>query len=242
MKKSSFLFILGLLVTGLFLPISSCAPEKPEEQVYMGTYPLGDIKDYLYFKPGSMWVYECDSTGELDTQIMVICDTFWTVESYIKYQEIYRVIKSKNEGSTYTDSRINGPIPYSKKNINYFFYLMRWQVGKNNKATGSDCIFYKPYDTAELRFDGKSIYKGLLLNYKVNKITFDTVRVFQCNPTQIWPRTENKFFEKLYILSIVKFYFAKSIGLIKLEVSAYNLETGKPATHCWNLVSCKIIK
>ena len=53
----------------LLLPISSCAPEEPEPQEYLGTYPLGDIKDYLYFKPGSMWVYECDSTGELDTQI-----------------------------------------------------------------------------------------------------------------------------------------------------------------------------
>ena len=50
------------------------------------TILLERIKDYLYFKPGSQWVYECDSTLELDTQVIVSAEVPWFKKPYITYQ------------------------------------------------------------------------------------------------------------------------------------------------------------
>jgi hypothetical protein len=76
----------------LFLGMSSCKRESPnnkEEETYLGNYPLGDERNYLYFKPGSMWVYECDSTRELDTQYMKSCYTQWYHLDYIDYELLF---------------------------------------------------------------------------------------------------------------------------------------------------------
>ena len=116
--KSAVHLILGLMLLGI-AGASSCKPEPPVQK-YLGTYPLGDIKDYLFFKPGSMWVYECDSTGELDTQVMVSLDTPWTIKPFIKYQLLTYSKKSLNEGSIY-----NSPFPggdmYYNENYKYFY-------------------------------------------------------------------------------------------------------------------------
>jgi len=54
-----------LLLTAMVLLfsflITSCEPDEPEPQRYLGKFYIGEIKNYTFFKPGSMWVYECDS-------------------------------------------------------------------------------------------------------------------------------------------------------------------------------------
>ena len=234
-KMKNTISIIGFY---LLLSISSCAPEKPEEQVYMGTYPLGDIKDYLYFKPGSMWVYECDSTGELDTQIMVSCDTPWIIESYIKYQMLNRVIKSINEGSVYTDSRPTNVYGYIS-NYQYFWSITRWRDDKKGVNTGADCIFFKPYDTNSPSGFGssESHFKGTLYNYKVLKITYDSVKVFKVDIGGTFPRPKIKTIH----YGVIEYYYAKNIGIVQIKVS-----TGKEGdinrifNFNWNLIAFKV--
>ncbi len=233
MSKKTWFLIVGAL---LLLQASSCRPE-PEPQKYLGTYPLGDIKDYLYFKPGSMWVYECDSTGELDTQIMVSCDTPWLKESYIQYQELDRVVQSKNEGSNYNDTRIKAGIPYSDV-FNYYFYLTRWRWNPKTNGTGTDCIFFYPFDTNSNGGYGSSptYYKGLLTNYTVLGNTYDTVRVFQVQAGGTFPKCKIASWN----IGTLKYYWAKNVGIIKISVNTAYDGLQVPCNFNWNLKSFKV--
>ena len=240
MKIQHFIIPILAISVLLLLPISSCAPEKPEPQQYMGTYPLGDIKDYLYFKPGSMWVYECDVTGDLDTQIMVSCDTPWVIKSYIKYQVINRRMESINEGSFYNDSRVNTPVSYMK-NFKYGLFLTRWRDDKKSgKSTGVDCIFFKPYDTNSIGGYGssESHYKGTLYNYKVLKVTYDSVRVFKVDLGGTFPRISIKTDD----MGILEYYFAKNIGIVQVKVIVGSADYTKLINFNWNLKYCKLIQ
>jgi len=69
-NKGKLLLIAMILLFSFF--VTSCEPEEPEPQKYLGKFYIGEMRNYTFFKPGSMWVYECDSTGELDTQVMLI--------------------------------------------------------------------------------------------------------------------------------------------------------------------------
>jgi hypothetical protein len=129
-----------------------------------------------------MWVYECDSTGELDTQVMVSCDTPWFTETYIKVQSINREIKSLSEGSSYSDHPYNaGSIPYVS-NYSYSWYTTRWRNNPKTGGGGTDCIFFKPYDTNSNGGYGSSptYYKGLLTNYTVLGKTYARLGFFRC--------------------------------------------------------------
>lgn len=211
--KVAIHFVLGLFVLAI-AGASSCKPE-PDTQKYLGTYPLGDIKDYLYFKPGSYWVYECDSTGELDTQLMVSIDTPWIKETFIQYQELDRVIQSKNEGSKYSDTRIKAGISYSTT-FKYYWYTSRWSSNPKTGNSGTDCIFFKPFDTNTLGGFGSSPtnYKGLLTNYSVLGKTYDTVRVFQVQYGAAFAEPKIGTTQT----GQCTYYWAKKVGLIRLHV------------------------
>lgn len=234
-------YLLHRLLITLILALSlasSCKPES-EPQKYLGTYPLGDIKDYLYFKPGSMWVYECDSTGELDTQVMVSIDTPWYTESYIRVQSLKRVIKSLNEGSIYSDHPNDAGGIYYDPNYKYSWYSTRWRSNPKNNGSGTDCIFFKPYDTNSLGGFGSSPthYKGLLTNYTVLGKTYDTVRVFQVQYTSGWPKLNYWRYPRLHYLASVVYYWAKGVGMVQLRVLAWDKLSDEPFTHNWNLKS-----
>ncbi len=233
----------SILLTAICLPflllLGACKPDKPDQQKYLGTYPLGDIKDYLYFKPGSMWVYECDSTGELDTQVMVSCDTPWHIETYIKVQSLNREIKSLGEGSSYSDHPYNaGSIPYVS-NYSYSWYTTRWRNNPKTGGGGTDCIFFKPYDTNSNGGFGSSptYYKGLLTNYTVLGKTYDTVRVFQVQATSGWPKPQSPRIESMDYIAGMRYYYAKNVGIVKITTYAWDYINKLPFTHSWNLKS-----
>lgn len=211
MSKKTWFLIVGAL---LLLQASSCRPE-PEPQKYLGTYPLGDIKDYLYFKPGSMWVYECDSTGELDTQIMVSCDTPWIVKSFVKYQILKFDIKSLNEGSYYSNYNPGMDIFY-RENWTYFWSITRFRSNPNNGGGGTDCIFFKPYDTNSLGGFGSSstYYKGLLTHYTVLGKEYDSVRVFQVQFGAGFAEPKIKTTKT----GQATYYWAKGVGIVRLHI------------------------
>ena len=80
-----------------------------------GSYPLGGAKDYLYFKPGSYWVYKSNISGELDTILTMSCDTF----------EITSTGKpSRWLSLTYTDMNIWQKSKTYGTDYNYFDYTV----------------------------------------------------------------------------------------------------------------------
>jgi hypothetical protein len=69
-KRCKIFSFLIILFTSIF--ISNCGPEpiEPIKKVDIGFLPLGKVKDYVFFKPGTWWVYKNTRTGVLDTQVV----------------------------------------------------------------------------------------------------------------------------------------------------------------------------
>jgi hypothetical protein len=231
LKVSTFAIILIAI-----LQASSCKPD-PKPQKYLGTYPLGDIKDYLYFKPGSMWVYKCDSTGELDTQVMVSCDTFWEVHSYIKIQRMHFLLKSLNEGSRY-DNYFDGFVAYNSS-YQYFWPILRFKTNPKYSGSSYDCIFYKPFDTVHIGGGSSpTYYKGLIPKMTVLGKDYDSVRVFQVKTGGSFPYCKIKTWN----VARLTFYWSKNIGLINLYVETLMDGFNTPFNFNWQLQEYKISK
>lgn len=232
-------FILLIFLPVCFLTVRGCK-KPPEKQKYLGTYPLGDIKDYLYFKPGSMWVYECDSTGELDTQVMVSIDTPWVKKSYIQTQLLTFQIKSLNEGSVYTAPWPNGDVLY-QDNFKYFYQIERNIVNVPKGIYTKDAVFFKPYDSSIYGYvSSPTYYKGFLTNYVVSGKSYDTVRVFKVQVSSGWPKINSWRYPRLYYFASVQYYWAKGVGLIQLRVFAWDKVSDEAFTHNWNLKEFKL--
>ena len=204
------LLVLGLL-SGL-LWLDGCKPEKPKEQKYLGNYPLGEVKDYLYFKPGSYWVYECDSTNELDSQVMLSCDTPWIRKSYIQYQMLFFSRRSINHGINYsTDNYFD--VPYSKN----FTYFDAYNINiSGNGVSAYDCIFYYPFVSTKYGFGSSpTYYKGHYDSMQVLGRWYKDVRVFQVQYAGGFVEPKNI---KTWGDGQITYYWAKNVGLIRQHV------------------------
>jgi hypothetical protein len=238
-----------LLLTAMVLLfsfiITSCKPDEPEPKKYLGKFYIGEMKNYTFFKPGSMWVYECDSTGELDTQVMLKCYTWWISTDYIDYEVMSFQRKSLNEGSLYSDFAATYNIPYSANFKKEGDWLNVEKSHNSKNRSGLDQVFFTPYDTTqEFSADGVSHtkYVKLIANYKLNNFTFDTVRVFRVWATTSHPITNYPFYKNLKPHTVIDYYFAKNVGIVQLKIIGYNNQGENiPKNHNWNLKYYKII-
>jgi hypothetical protein len=239
-NKGKLLLIAMILLFSFF--VTSCEPEEPEPQKYLGKFYIGEMRNYTFFKPGSMWVYECDSTGELDTQVMLKCYTWWISTDYIDYEVMSFQRKSRNEGSLYSEFMMSSSIPY---NANYKKRNDHLEVEKShpNRERATESVFFTPYDTVTESSAGYSItkYIKLITNYKLNNFTFDTVRVFRATPSTSHPITNHPFYKNLYPRTNIEYYFAKNVGIVQLKITAFDFNTNADKNHCWNLKYYKII-
>jgi hypothetical protein len=203
------------------------------------------MKNYTFFKPGSMWVYECDSTGELDTQVMLKCYTWWISTDYIDYEVMSFQRKSLNEGSLYSDFAATYNIPYSANFKKEGDWLNVEKSHNSKNRNGTDQVFFTPSDTTqEFSADGVSHtkYVKLIANYKLNNFTFDTVRVFRVWATTSHPITNHPFYKNLKPHTVIDYYFAKNVGIVQLKIIGYNNQGENiPKNHNWNLKYYKII-
>jgi hypothetical protein len=190
----------------------SCKRE-PEPQKYLGNYPLGEVKDYLYFKPGSYWVYECDSTGELDSQVIRSIDTPWFHLGYIDYQLLMynrESIPFRTKFNTYYPTVIS---PYCEKCQRGFRNVLNI-VSPFGSAT--DCVFYYPFDSTIAGGGGSSptYYKGYLDSLQVLGKWYKDVRVFQVQYAGgfVEPRI------KTWGDGQITYYWAKNIGVVRVHV------------------------
>jgi len=232
MKLKSKYILLLIAILGIF-SLENCK-KQPEEQIYMGDYPLCDIKDYLFFKPGSLWVYECDSTLELDSQVMISIDTPWLKEPYITYQLISYRKQSLNEGTTYTSFETAGGINYNQK-FNYFYSILTKTANSKTNSYTTNCVFFKPFDSNQLGGGGSAPtkYLGLRTNFKVLDKTYDTVRVFQPQFGGGFPEPSQPTVKS----GQTTLYYAKGVGLVRIHVWTRKKGSLEAFRFNWNLKS-----
>ena len=224
--------------------VTGCEPDEPEPKKYLGKFYIGEIKNYTFFKPGSMWVYECDSTGELDTQVMLKCYTWWISTDYIDYEVMSFQRKSLNEGSLYSDFAATYNIPYSANFKKEGDHLSIEKTHDDIKRCDRNSVFFTPFDTnaeASGGSAGETKYVKLISSYKLNNFTFDTVRVFRARATTSHPITNHLFYKNLYSRTNIEYYFAKNVGIVQLKITAFDFNTNTDKNHNWNLKYYKII-
>jgi hypothetical protein len=241
-SKGKLLLTAMVLLFSFF--VTGCEPDEPEPKKYLGKFYIGEMKNYTFFKPGSMWVYECDSTGELDTQVMLKCYTWWISTDYIDYEVMSFQRKSLNEGSLYSDFAATYNIPYSA-NFKKEGDFLDIEKSHPNRKFSRETAFFTPYNTStEATANGgaHTKYVKLITNYNINNFTFDTVRVFMTRVSSAHPYTNHTFFKTLYPYTNVEYYFAKNVGIVQLKIAGYNNQGENiPKNHNWNLKYYKII-
>lgn len=238
--KPRYLF---LIMTSLLAGLHACKPDKPEEKKYMGYFPATEVLKYLYFKPGSYWIYECDSTGELDSQIMVSIDTPWSHQEYIDYQFVNYIKKSITHQVDFKTIYFGSEIPYNRNKVGQYYFANSLSISGSN-LSATDCVFFYPFDSNSLGGFGSSptYYKGYYDSMQVLGKWYKDVRVFKVQATTGWIKPTTWRIDNLNRAISVQYYWAKHIGIIKTTVFAYDRVRNEPYTHNWNLKKTELKK
>ena len=230
----------SIFLTAICLPLlllmGACKPE-PKQQKYLGNYPLGEVMDYLYFRPGSYWIYECDSTQELDSQVLVSIDTPWFHKSYIDYQLLVYKKFSFSFNTNYETYYPTFDAKYCESCERGFGSVLNIS-GANN--TGTDCVFYRMswgFDSTRIGGGGSSptYYSRYYDSLQVLGVWYKDIRVFKVQATSGWTKPKLNNLDKLSKYASMIYYWSKKVGLIRIEVQVGDLISQKEYIHNWNL-------
>ena len=231
----------------LLLQLSCCKREKPKDPITI-EYKLGEIKDYMFFKRGTYWVYEHSITGQIDSQYVTSAAisryTSKGREDYSKHitliQETFNMrIRSNfkdgwgsvNYFNIYSNGQRVDAYPYPEK----AYVFKRTKVPNIILGPSTGNVFRYPYYTGA----NYSPYQdSFLINYQLKGSTYDTVRVFVVGSAE-------SVMQQSKILTQgtpVRCYYAKNVGIIKLHQKDYRVFDGSPIDHSWNLIRKKIIR
>lgn len=211
--KTYFLPLSVLLLLAFFY---SCRKYNTPPQVDLGHFSLDTIKPYLYFKPGSWWVYKNDSTGEIDSQVMINSkySTIFAASSRRKYtyNDISSTVKSLTNSYFYDISSLGlSPEVYNWK------FFMHWSRSRHKSGDfdGINSIFMVPFDP-NIDFGSASercFYRGKLPTLTLNGFTFYEVLKFEVQGDPSWPDSKIPTSDK----GTSTYYWAKNVGLVMIE-------------------------
>jgi hypothetical protein len=221
-----------LLITTIAISCCKKEPKPKEERRYGPTY-YGKYADYLMFKPGSIWIYENNKTGELDS-----CE-LWAIErdtpTYFYEGRQYKV--------WYTKERINydikstgrrGIIPYRTSTPCLDCGVIDTTLKFNLKRSSSDFVLYDPYNYVPNQNAYYPTYKI------VNEVFNDVYRYDVYNGSSL-PYWDHNLCN-LTPPYTGSYYWAKDVGLISIKVIGGNEITQNLDSMFWNLKTYNIQK
>ncbi len=215
--------------------VEDCTPKS------YGPYPLGGAKDYLYFKPGSYWIYKNSYTGELDSLYMAYCDTFVKTTKGMNYKWLditYTVIDFKLVSDILKTSYRTYSTPYYPDNNNVekdgYIYTQFCEMYAYPNGTGlvSGDIFHYP-------FPNHNIPK--LFEYhnqiKWSDSTFYDVGVFYTDEySKHLIRAPKNVSGGCNPATQGKIYWGKNVGIIAMEDSIYLYSSQTLKYSRWELI------
>jgi hypothetical protein len=230
-----------LLITTIAISCCKKEPRPKEERRYGPTY-FGKYADYFMFKPGSIWIYENNRTGELDT-----CD-LWAIERdtptffyedrqykiwYTKEKIDFDIASSirykyyKNSPSISTIIPYRTTIPCLNCGLSNIDSTLKFTI----KRFSGDFVFYNPYN-----YNGAQ--NGYYPTYTVGNETFYEVYRFDIGggglpPWDYW---------KLPITATsASYYWAKDVGLIQIMYQGVKTSTINDTAY-WQLKNYQVQK
>ena len=239
----------SLLLTAICLPLllllGACKPDKPKDPITI-TYKLGEVKDYMVFKPGTYWVYQNDITGEIDSQWVTSSQvgeySQKGTEEYSRHitlkQEFFEMSIATNFIDGYGDNPRWKVSSWGQKVNAYpspdYAYVAR-KTKTANKTGGTAEVYRKPYYTTS----NFSVYQiNLLTNYELNGATYDTVRVFRVGADWCFPQSKIPSLDG----GNSDYYYAKNVGVIKIYNPSYRVSDGVPLNQTWSLIRKNIVQ
>ncbi|HYG14178.1 MAG TPA: hypothetical protein VEC12_00390, partial [Bacteroidia bacterium] len=130
--------------------VNSCKPSETPAPNNNNNWPKDwsvpqEVLDYYYFKPGSMWVYENDKTGQRDTVVATQSTKKWgNGQNDEKYQTAETILYSNLENFYYRYYvSMQGASACIKDGSNHPCYILFYSKYKPGNALGEgmSCVF-----------------------------------------------------------------------------------------------------
>jgi hypothetical protein len=238
MKRIIYFSIVFLLL------FATCKPKPSPPDQYSGPYYLTEVRDYIYFKSGTWWVYENSLTLTRDCVYVTRTDTAF---ARVKHQKS----KDGDPYYHYVDYTAFQSFMYSTYN-KCELRLNSWGVGTEGFTYGIQksytCqlphsntsllhIFMYPFNRSGAGLSASEIIDSLTVKNKTyyNVVVFENTRESDHSLIPMNDRNYNG-------ASKLKYYWAKNYGIIKTEFNTYNLNTKQNHYTSWDLIKSNIIQ
>lgn len=207
--------------------------KAPKPEYY--TFRMTEVKDYVWFKPGSYWIYKNTKNNLLDT---VTCTGFYydsvTIKGTYDYSKHITLNYDRLEITTYSS--------------HYKWYYRDWSGNttpdapnfkKNRFVMDRTCPsgiiipFFYPFDLGGFSSTGFSTIQLLNKenNFNIQNKEYFEVSIFNIDYDAIWHSDTSS---PAVMYPITKYYWAKNVGLVKRENVSEN--------YSWELIDHHIIK
>jgi len=224
----------------ILLLFATCKPKPSPPDQYSGPYYLTEVRDYIYFKSGTWWVYEnsltltrdCVYVNRTDTQHVRVKhqkskdgDPYYHYVDYTAFQSFMYSTYNKCELRIH-DLGV-GTTGYS------IFLKKEYSCKLPHQNTSLLYVFGFPFSSKSVTAQ----YDSLIVKNK----TYYNVVVFENNDESdrsLIPMNDRNYNGA----SKLKYYWAKNYGIIKTEFNTYNLNTKQNHYTSWDLIKSNIIQ
>ncbi|HYG14440.1 MAG TPA: hypothetical protein VEC12_01725 [Bacteroidia bacterium] len=226
MKKFTVIILL-ILFTGV---INSCKPDD-NGKLKQTSFPVPqEVKDYMYFKPGTYWIYQDSATGDLDT--VNVTDTVVasktddgnyyehyetrTYSSFYKYYYYYKV------NTSFSDRCIT----QNESRPCYNIVAVKTRPGN---YVGESTLLYLPFQKNYWGYAYLTSEKSIVK--MADRIPDLSIGNNSFNDVLIVNTTHSLF----YSFAETNFFIAKNIGIVRKEIFETNGNK-----QIWNIISYNI--
>lgn len=229
MKIQPHLTILAFAVILIALSIASCKDDEPNTPSDPCTtcQSVMEAKDYFYFKMGSWWVYEEETSHERDSMYVTLSEndpSSYDFETHIKsdltdytyyYWPVY--FSGGGNGTCSPNGTVNKRCVYVKR-----------EKGKFQNNLGNSYVFFVKYSA------GDYIYTGDALSCPNNKLTISAIMDSLVLPNYTFSKVIRVDHEcsPQEGKQPITLYYKKGVGIIKKELIDSN--------QVWNLMNYHI--
>ena len=214
--------------------VEDCSPK------HFGPYPLGGAYDYLYFEPGSWWIYRNSLSGETDSIYTQYCDSF-VVEARgtysrwltMTYTSLAYGLRSDLNNTTYTYNRIAKNLDAT--DISYFQLQEKSKMNSKGSSGPNSNFVYPFMNTTDLDFI------QFLPMLKIQGVDYPEVAILQSRGYDNTVQLPTKLSYPVGWDGVNKYYWAKGYGLVQIESRLHRFDTRDTIWQKWELVKCNLI-
>lgn len=211
MKRQLIAYLTAAL---LMLTLSTCKKDDPDCETCQYEQGFQQVKDWMYFKTGSYWIYEEENSGAIDTLTV--------------YEDWQGIAQEENDAFlTHTISSFDGFFYFYQYNSSFTIHcltepscdcekVLRAKGKPGNFVGEGRMFFFPPIVDNYTGSDGLSEVVEVIENYMLSTGEEANTGVF---------RTENNASEDF---QETKFYISRHIGVVRKELLDDN--------EIWNLI------